>query len=295
MSYFDRNHRFRNGAFSNLPFRGAVVSGTTDFSPDGYEPLVNAAATDFAPCAKTANADLRQYVAFHKTPAVLKYIMAHSDSHYSQFRDGYDVAGFTADVGGAPLRWIHQAGHHVPSFEGMGGGADIFTHRALWHHRTLEPFGACLLIHGGCNVNSVQRRRTWDIPAQPMRTGTTPKACSSTPTRSLSSRARKGFNDAPSGFADGYRLSDRANFGSCLKSYFNAQANDAGLTTYNIQRKRAYFWSINGDWTLRLRNRNGLGLLTMAGALSSVEVHPNRAWIDGWNYDAALNYGARDR
>lgn len=289
VSYFDRNHRFRNGAFSNLPFRGAVVSGTTEFNPDWYEPLVNAAATDFAPCAKTANADLRQYVAFHKTPAVLKYIMAHSDAHYSQFRDGYDVAGFTADVGGAPLRWIHQAGHHVPSFEGMGGGADIFTHRALWQHRTLEPFGACLLIHGGCNVNSVPETQDMGYAgATYAHWNNAEGLLFYTNAVALFSRA-KGFNDAPGGFADGYRLSDRANFGSCLKSYFNAQSNDAGLTTYNIQRKRAYFWSITGDWTLRLRNRNGMGLLTLAGALSSVEVHPNRAWIDGWNYDAALN------
>ncbi|MEJ7678275.1 MAG: hypothetical protein WKG06_10525 [Segetibacter sp.] len=54
ISYLNRNHRFRNGAFSNLPFRGAVVSGTTDFHPDRYEGLVNAAATDFQPCFKTA-------------------------------------------------------------------------------------------------------------------------------------------------------------------------------------------------------------------------------------------------
>ena len=61
------------------------------------------------------------------------------------------------------------------------------------------------------------------------------------------------------------------------------------MSTYNIQRKRVYFWSINGDWTLRLRNVNGLGLLSLDGELRLVEVHPNRARIDDWNYDAALN------
>jgi hypothetical protein len=289
VSYLDRNHRFRNGSFSNLPFRGAVISGTTDFNPDSYEPLINAAAADLGPCVKVANADLRQYVAFHKTPAVLKYIMAHSDAHHSAFRDGYDVPGFTADVGGAPFRWAYQVGQHVPSFEGMGGGADIFTHRALWHHHTLDRSGASLVIHGGCNVNSVPEAQSMGYCGSTYAHWNNAEGLLFyTNAVALFSRA-KGFNDAPGGFADGYRLSDRANFGSCLKSYFNAQANDAGLTTYNIQRKRAYFWSVNGDWSMRLRNRNGLGVLALDGGLSSVEVHPNRAWIDGWNYDAAVN------
>ncbi|MEJ7678278.1 MAG: hypothetical protein WKG06_10540 [Segetibacter sp.] len=90
-----------------------------------------------------------------------------------------------------------------------------------------------------------------------------------------------------------FASSDRANFGSCWKSYFNAQANNGSISSYNIQRKRVYFWSINGDWTVRLRNKNGLGILSLNGALSSIEVHPDRAWIDGWNYDAATNRNQR--
>jgi hypothetical protein len=287
ISYFKRNHRFRNGAFSHLPFRGAVVSGTTDFSPDWYEPLVNAAATDFQPCVKTANANLQQYVQFHKTPAVLKYIIAHSDARISEFRDGYDLSAFTSEAGGAPLRWVYRSGQHVPSFDGQGGTADMYVHRALWHYNTLQNSGASLMIHGGCNVNSVDETQN-DTYANGnyARWNNAEGILFYTNCVALFSRA-KGFNDSPGGFADGYRLSDRANFGSCWKSYYNAQANDAGLSTYNIQRKRGYFWSINGDWTLRLRNTNGLGILSLDGGLRSVEVHPHRAWIDGWNYDAA--------
>lgn len=288
--YFQRNHRFRNGAFSRLPFRGAVISGTTDFNPDWYEGLVNAATTDFAPCVKVPNADLRQYVNFHKTPAVLKYIMAHSDARYSAFRGGYDVAGFTADAGGPPLRWVYRSGQHIPSFEGLGGGADIFTHRTLWHYDTLRDAGASLVIHGGCNVNSIFETQTTPY------TGVTYGRWNNaegilwyTNCVALLSRA-KGFNDAPHGFTDGFRLSDRANMGSCWKNYFNAVANDSGLRTYNIQRKRAYFWSLTGDFSLRLRYRNGLGLLALDGRLGSVAVHSNRAWIDGWNFDAAVNH-----
>lgn len=289
ISYFNRNHRFRNGAFSDLPFRTAVVSGTTDFSPDWYEPLVNAAATDFQPCVKTPNATLQQYVQFYKTHATLKYIMAHSNANISEFRDGGNMTAFTAEVGGSPLRWVYRSGQYVPSFDGQGGTADMYTHRALWHYNTLESAGASLIIHGGCNVNSVTESQTDTYTsANYARWNNTEGILFYTNCVSLFSRA-KGFNDSPNGFADGYRLSDRANFGSCWRSYFNAQANDGGLSTYNIQRKRAYFWSINGDWALRLRNKNGLGILSLDSSLRSAEVHPNRAWIDGWNYDAALN------
>jgi hypothetical protein len=289
ISYFNRNHRFRNGTFSNLPFRGAVISGTTDFNPDWYEGLVNAAATDFQPCVKTANADLQQYVQFHKTPAILKYIIAHSDALISQFRAGYDVTAFTAEAGGPPLRWIYRSGQHIPSFEDQGGTADMYVHRTLWHYNTLQQAGASFIIHGGCNVNSVYESQSDTyVSANYARWNNAEGILFYSNCVSLFSRA-KGFNDSPNGFADGYRLSDRANFGSCWKSYFNAQANDGGLSTYNIQRKRGYFWSINGDWTLRLRNRNGLGILSLNGGLHSIEVHPNRAWIDGWNYDASVN------
>jgi hypothetical protein len=296
ISYFNRNHQFRNGAFSNLPFRTAVVCGPAldprrppDFIPDSYEPLVNAAATDFQPCVKTPNATLQQYVQFYKTPATLKYIMAHSNANTSQFRDGGDMTAFTAEVGGAPLRWVYRPGQHVPSFDGQGGIADMFTHRALWHYNTLQSAGASLMIHGGCNVNSVAETQTDNYTSTNYaRWNNAEGILFYTNCVSLFSRA-KGFNDSPKGFSDGYRLSDWANFGSCWKSYFNAEANNGGFSTYNIQRKRAYFWSINGDWTLRLRNRNGLGILSLDGSLRSAEVHPNRAWIDGWNYDAALN------
>lgn len=289
LDYFERNHRFRTGAFAHLPFKGGVISGSTDFSPDGYEGLVNAAATDFGACVKVPTANLQHYVQFLKTPAVLKYVMAHSNAHYSAFLDGAAPAALQAEVGGAPLRWIYDGARYNPTFDTIGGAADIYTHRSLWHYGALRHAGASFIIHGGCNVNDVDHTDTQTYGASDYsRWNNAEGILWYTNCVAIFSRA-KGFNDAPWGFTDGFRTSDRANFGSCWKSYFNAQSNDGGLTTYNIQRKRAYFWSINGDWSLRLRHRNGLGLLTASPALTSGAVHPNRAWADGWNFDAALN------
>jgi hypothetical protein len=174
-------------------------------------------------------------------------------------------------------------------FLNQAGAADIYLHRTLWHYNTLRDAGASLMIHGGCNVNSVYETQSVTyVDGNYARWNNAEGLLFYTNCVSLLSRA-KFFNDKPDGLTDGYRLSDRANFGTCWQSYFNAQAHDGAVATYNIQRKRAYYWSINGDWTLRLRNRNGLGILSLDGDLRSVEVHPNRAWIDDWNYDAALN------
>lgn len=107
-----------------------------------------------------------------------------------------------------------------------------------------------------------------------------------TNTVALFSRA-KVFNDDPWGFPQGFRTSARANVGACWKSYFNAQAADAGVASDFAQNKRAYFWSLGGDWTVRLRNKNGIGIVSSGPALTAEQVHPNGAWIGDWNFDGS--------
>ncbi|MCA9687554.1 MAG: hypothetical protein KC457_35665, partial [Myxococcales bacterium] len=38
---------------------------------------------------------------------------------------------------------------------------------------------------------------------------------------------------------------------------------------------------------LRLRNKNGLGVIALQGDLRAEAIQPNQAWIDGWNLDSA--------
>ena len=192
-------------------------------------------------------------------------------------------------VGGLPAHWVYGGGRYTPSYEGQTWIADLYLHRAMRQRGAYKAAGACLVMHGGCNVNSIYDTQTKPYSSPEYGRWSNSEAfLFYTNCVALLSRA-KGFNDAPNGFTEGFRVYDRANFGSCWLAYFNAQAADAGLTTWNVQRKRAYFWSLNGDWTLRLRNRNGYGLLGLDAQLSSVAVHPNQAWIDNWNYDARTN------
>jgi hypothetical protein len=287
--YFKRNHKFRVGSFSKLPFRTAAISGAAEFNPVYYAGLLNQAASDFLPAVTIPTANLNQYVEFLKTPAVLKYIIAHSSPLISDFQALTNAVDYTNLCGGLPFRWLYLSGAHKPTFQGQGGMADIYTHRTLWHYKTLENSGASIIIHGGCNVNSINE--TQSNTYNDLRYGMWSNSegiLFFTNCVTIFSRA-KGFNDSPNGFADGFRLADRANLGSCWRSYFNNISNDASLTTFNIQRKRPYFWSMNGDWTVRLRNANGLGVIGFDTTFNSREVHPNKAWIDGWNFDGRVN------
>lgn len=289
-SFFDRNHRFRVGAFGNQPFRVGAISGTTEFDPNGYAGLLNNASNSFLPALVVHNANLAEYVNFYKQPSTFKYVIAHSSMWNSGFQDTATPAQLLAEVGGNPLRWVKVDNQYQPSYAGLGGTVDLFIHRAMWHNNTLKTAGASILVHGGCDVNAVYG--TSDYPYQSPNYGGWQNAegiLFFTNTVALLARA-KVFNDSPWGFPEGFRNNDRANVGMAFKNYYEAQSNDQGVATDYAQNKRAYNWSINGDWTVRLRNKNGLGILQLVGNnLVANHVHPDKAWVEGWNFDRALN------
>lgn len=289
-SYFDRNHQFRVGSFSGFNFRHAAISGSTDFQSVNYSNFLANAATDFPAPFNRDTANLAQYVQFFKEPSVLRYIIAHSSMWGSAFNNTQTEAQMNTEVGGPPLLWKHESDRFVPSYANIGGNADLFVHRAMWHNKTLRNSGAAIVVHGGCDVNSAYG--TTVAPYNDVRYAGWQNAegiLFYTNTVALLSRA-KVFNDSPWGFPEGFRTNDRAHCGSAFANYYKVQSNDAGVSTDYAQNKRPYFWSLIGDWTLRLRNKNALGILAYEnGALITRYVHPNKSWIDGWNFDAALN------
>ena len=107
--YFKRNHKFRIGSFSKLPFRTAAISGGPDFDPflPYYAELLNQAARDFLPAVTIPTANLNQYVEFLKTPAVLKYISSHSSALTSDFQALTNTVDYTNLCGGLPFRWLY--------------------------------------------------------------------------------------------------------------------------------------------------------------------------------------------
>lgn len=76
--YFDRNHRFRTGAWSHLPFRVGALSGTRDFSAATYATVMKAASTEFGPSKTVERASLVDYVRFLREPAPTRASLATS-------------------------------------------------------------------------------------------------------------------------------------------------------------------------------------------------------------------------
>jgi len=293
--YFDRNHRFRIGAFANLPFRAGAIASS--FSAQGDANYLGKASSKFQPPVVQEDATLLDYVKWFKQAAVLRCIHAHSTSRNTIFGDQYSVDELEQEVGGHPFRWeptqnnaSPQTFTYKPSFQVQGGRADIFVHRTMWQNHILSETGANLIIHDGCNVNTPAG--TMDKPYYEegyARFQNGEAILFYMNGVALVARA-KVYNDLPKGFPDA--LADpRAQFGDGWKAYFDIEANDPNQSAFNqaVDCKRSYFWSMLGDWTVRLRYQNGLGILGFNPQFQSLHVHADQAWIDGWNLDTKLN------
>jgi hypothetical protein len=291
--YFERNHSFRTGAYDYLPLR--VGSIAYEFSAPEYATYLQGASDSFQPSLVMDNAKLIDYVNWFKQPAVFRYIMAHSNTIDSMFDSNYNVADLEVAAGGRPFRWIRVGNEYRPSFQEQGGAANLYLHRTLWQNRVLRDAGANLIIHGGCEV--IIPAGTEDVPYYQEGYATLPNGegiLFYMNAVAIMARA-KGFFDRPEGFPGAFRFSTHAQFGDGWKAYFDNDSNNPELGTFAkaIDCKKSYFWSIIGDWTVRLRYREGLGILGFpnepGSQFQSLHIHPNEAWIDGWNFITNYN------
>ena len=221
--------------------------------------------------------------------------MAHSNTFDTHFGDDYDV-GDLEDEAGTPWRWKSVGGSHVPSFDEQGGKADFRLHRTLWENGVLADTGNSFIIHNGCQVHT-----PYDAETKPYNHGyyggfqNGESQLFYLSGLAMISRA-KVFYDRPRDI-DESLAGERTPFGEILPGTYAADANDAGLASAYADHKRAYNWSLTGDWSLRMRYRSGLSLLGSSGwALDGRLTHADEAWIDGWNFVSADNtlHGAGD-
>jgi len=290
IDYFDRNHVYRIGGYSHLPFRTAAVG--KDLSAAGMNKMLKKASPDFSSAVVKENASLVDYVNWLKESASYRGITAHSSAWNSNFGDNYAVGTLENSGGGKPWRWQKQGNSDLykPSFEAQGGTADIYLHRTLWENRTLKNNGGRLYIHNGCEVNSPEGARS--SPYNHEFYGTFQNAegvLFYLNGVALCARA-KVFYDTPRGFSEALGKTERSHFGNGWRGYYEEEAKDATLVPQVADNKRSYTWSILGDWTVRLRYSNGLGILQSNNSkLKDYAIHANNAWIGGWNYSSNLN------
>ena len=287
VDYLDRNHAFRVGGNPTSAKRTAAASyGEGLENGTGLNKYLREASGSFASSRAYNKADLRDYVAFLKTPAVLKGVSAHSSEWNSAFDDDYSASGLALDAGGKPWRWKKSSGNtYVPSFGEQGGAADAYLYRTLYENGVLDDAGGSLFIHNGCRVNSPGGMKTkpYSDLGYASKSGFQNAESLLMFTNAVGVAARaKVFYDKPRGMTKAMKS---GHFGAGWKAYFTTESNDAGLATNVSGSKRTYTWSLNGDWTLDVRGTNGLGILGVSSnKLADRAVHPDHAWAGGWNF-----------
>ena len=255
IDYLDRNHAYRTGQ-STVHFRPASIA--CDLG-SGYR-VLRAAAPAWKELSE-AEADLRgkptlhDYVRWMQRPAVLRTVRAHSDPWGSVFGKGElaDLdALFAASEHGAPLSWTPQGDRLGPSLRKAAGGGklDFFLLRSLWDSGLL-PDSDALYLHTGCHGISPPgaESRSFQHASYGRRAGGESMLFYAQGL-ALIGRA-KVFYDEPRGFAQ--ELAAGHTMGEAWARYFAEEANSSWRQAGgDIGRKRSYFWSVLGDWTLRL-------------------------------------------
>lgn len=248
--YFDRNHRYRKGAFSH-DLRPASAA----FELDSFMGEFRQARPDWADLSDASydlngdGATLDAVVEWLKRPAVLRAIAAHSDPWGATFKKA-DPERLAQVCGGTPWSWLRRENRLVPSL-GATGKLDYAILRTLWQNGVL-PDSASLYVHSGCEITMPAGAATlpYGDPSYAHWQGAEALLYYA---KGLALVGRsKVFYDAPTGFAA--QLGAGKTFGDAWRYYFDTEAaeTDVAKVGGGIGRKRAYFWGVLGDWTLRV-------------------------------------------
>lgn len=245
IDYFDRNHAFRSGRFSNLPFNISIIeSGLGTVAAEQGLAGWNHTWT------KVENATLLDFTRWLKQPIMFRVIAAHADAGSTFLRQNdQDATLVEGECGGHPWRWINQNGQYIPSFSGHYTG-DLHLYRTLWENKQLSHLCPSLLLHVGCDVYCVNHEY---LPYSDPRYGTFQNAESLLfYANQLAVLCHAGWwNHGPSGFGEKFGLTAEATFGDGWRAFHEKWAQDATLIQQFAERKRSYEWGIVGDWTLQ--------------------------------------------
>jgi len=247
-----RDRRYRSGEFaaackpgsistefgSSLEELKAALPAWREFSEEGYD-IDGHGATVLAA------------IEWLKRPGLLRAFKAHSNPWGSDFFATEDVAQIEQAVGGRAWSWQEDDAVLAPGLKHSTGRLDFAIYRSIYENRVL-PDAASLFIHTGCESIAP--------PGAPNRPYSAPEYCSWQGAEALMfycnglalvGRA-KVFYDEPREFAA--QLGKGRTWGDAWRHYFEVEARAASEDEVGggIGRKRAYFWSPLGDWTVCL-------------------------------------------
>jgi hypothetical protein len=251
VEYLARNHAFRTTPLPATHRRPAAIGHGLGTGMDALR-AADAAWVPFAePGYDVPEANLLQVHRWLQQPAVLRTLRAHSDPWGAVFA-ATDPDALTKELG-VPCHWIADGDRLAPSWrDHRGGRADFTFYRSIWAgKRASAAANPYLLIHTGCEALSPPHsNRPYDDPSYGQRAHAE-SILFFTECLAIVGRA-KVFYDEPREFAA--TLGAGKTFGEAWQRYFELESQHADWNEVggDIGRKRAYFWSIVGDWTLRL-------------------------------------------
>jgi len=270
VEYFDRNHRYRQGDYawarkpacfstewgSSLPEMKQQFPEWADFEEEGYD-------------VQGPALQLLDFVRWLKRPALLRAIKGHTDPWGTSFGKTEDLDALHEEVGGTIWHWKRAGNTLSPSLEQESGKASFATYRTLYENGVL-PDCPNFFLHTGCDSITPEGGGSW--PYTHPRYGFWQGAeCLLMYCRGLVLLGRgKVFNDEPREFFE--TLAAGKTWGDAWRHYFEVEASDASLNTdeEGIRRKKAYFWSVVGDWTLTLFPATSANTFSTRGVCSSI-------------------------
>ncbi|MFO0980655.1 MAG: hypothetical protein U1E76_02730 [Planctomycetota bacterium] len=251
VEFLDRDHRYRTGEL-RPEFRPASLACGLGSGMN----VLRAASLGWTDADARLDAhgdvDLVQVVEWLKSPAILRTVRAHSDAWGSAF-GATDVARLEQCAGGVPWSFTPEGNALVPSLKAAcsGGQLGFFLLRTLWANHVL-PDSASFYLHTGCQAISPGGAASlpYSDPRYALRQGAASLLFYGQGL-ALVGRA-KVFYDEPREFCE--MLAQGKTFGAAWQRYFEVESQAASFAAVggDIGRKRAYFWSLLGDWTLML-------------------------------------------
>ncbi len=251
--YFARNLAHRKGETASKSQRVALMTTDLETPSPGY---FRKTAKQFAqPTEIFAHATALQFAKFIATPAIVKGVSAHSDPNHSVLLPGYEQAKLDAVTGGSYWHWKEQAGKFVPTYDdnAVRNAACFALLRTMWENGKLADTGPAFYVHGGCEAMCPTGgdKHPYNSPAYSRHTQIAECLMFYANGLALIGRAKVYF-DIPTGFGDVF-TPEQGCMGDVLREYFRRESQDRSLATSVASRNRTYFWSILGDWTLRMK------------------------------------------
>ena len=167
----------------------------------------------------------------------------------------YKQSELLSETGGKYWYWQTRGDQYVPAYShsSVRNRVHFSLLRTLYENDKLPKNSGSFFIHGGCEAISPVNAASLPYNSPNYGGNGQIAECLMYYGNGLALIGRaKVYFDIPKGFDKAFG-SDHGCFGDILKTYFEIEANDKGLANSVASRNRTYFWSILGDWTLKLK------------------------------------------